>query len=138
MTHMLWQKSPKVSWFFWPTKILRRMKSEDQNTTSFKIQHHTVNLHINLRGVLNFSPKSIRRRICHVKAYAWNVNFSAFPKEELFRIKAWQWRQNALKFTFRCTKIYILTRDQYIFGQNKFKLVITCQNVIFSAWKRKF
>ena len=84
---------------------------------------------IKLRGVLNFSAKSIRRRICHVKAYAWNVNFSAFAIKELFRIKACQWRQNALKFKFRCTKIYILTCDQYIFGRNKFKLVITGQNV---------
>ena len=91
---------------------------------------------INVRGVLNFSAKSIRRRICHVKAYAWNVNFSAFAIEELFRIKACQWRQNALKFKFRCTKIYVLTRDQYIFGQNKFKLVITCQRVNFSAFWR--
>ena len=82
-----------------------------------------------IRGVLNFSAKSIRRRICHVKAYAWNVNFSAFAIEELFRIKACQWRQNALKFKFRCTKI---------FGQNKFKLVITCQNVNFSVSKLKF
>ena len=87
-------------------------KSELLLHSSYIIEHSSFI--IELRGILNLSAKSIRRRICHVKAYAWNVNFSAFAIEELFRIKACQWRQNALKFKFRCTKIYVLTRDQYI------------------------
>ena len=73
-------------------------KSELLLHSSYIIEHSSFI--IELRGILNLSAKSIRRRICHVKAYAWNVNFSAFAIEELFRIKACQWRQNALKFTF--------------------------------------
>ena len=46
-----------------------------------------------VRGVLNFSAKSIRRRICHVKAYAWKVNFSALSIQSKLSC-------DALKFTF--------------------------------------
>ena len=42
-----------------------------------------------VRGVFNFSAKvfEVFERICHVKAYALNVNFSVFAIEELFRIE---------------------------------------------------
>ena len=104
-----------------------------------KYHHHSCSLIktiLILRGVLDVSANSIRRRICHVMAYARNLNFSAFAIEKLFRIKACQWRQNALKFKFRCMEIYVLTRDQYIFCQHKFKLVTTYQNVNFSTFWR--
>ena len=85
----------------------------------------------NSTGVIKFLCKKSWKEINHAMSNARNSYFSAFSNKSKLSC-------DALKFKFRCTKIYVLTRDQDIFGQNKFKLVITCQNVNFSASKLKF
>ena len=54
-------------------KILRRMKSEGQSTTSFKIQHHTETLHIYLSLILFNTIDNVCLSFYHQKFFIFKI-----------------------------------------------------------------
>ena len=77
-----------------------------------------------LRGIQNFSAKSLRRRIRHVMAYARNQNFSAFSNHLIF--------PHFLSETTVTWQIKILVQSQFQnFSAFSNNCDLTCPKLIF-------
>ena len=57
------------------TRMKRELQKKDEELQKMRAEYDREKLKNDIRGVLNFSAKSIRRRICHVNACACRHKF---------------------------------------------------------------